>query len=134
MVGGTGQAGAIAMENGCVTVMLPLVACSTPVNVPAWVGVPLMTPLAAMASPFGNAPELRLTVGAGAPVVVTVKLYGICQVPPVGGGLVIANWTSGCRNRPIAQGCALAPRSMVPATACVAVSMTLSELLSRLAT
>ncbi len=70
------------IENDCVTVVVPLTACSTPVYVPICVGVPLMTPLALIASPGGNEPVLTLTVGAGTPVVVTGKVneYGVCHL------------------------------------------------------
>jgi hypothetical protein len=52
---------AIRMEKPCVAVPAEFVAVTTPVNVPAAVGVPVSAPVVAFSvSPVGNAPEVRL--------------------------------------------------------------------------
>ena len=51
-------------------VPMPLLAVTMPVKVPAAVGVPEITPPVLRLKPVGNAPEVTLKVGAGAPVAV----------------------------------------------------------------
>jgi hypothetical protein len=67
-------ASAMLMLKACVAAgATPFAAVSVPVNAPAALGVPLMTPVVAFnVSPVGNAPLVTENVGAGAPVAVTV--------------------------------------------------------------
>ena len=61
----TGALAAMVMLKACVASRaLPLVAVTVPLNVPAVVGVPLMTPAALKVKPGGKAPVVRLKVGA----------------------------------------------------------------------
>src|SRR6185436_18866703 len=71
IVGAPGTVPAIVIEKACVTVPAVLVAVTTPVKVPAVVGVPLSTPEESD-KPAGSAPEVTLNVGAGAPLAVYV--------------------------------------------------------------
>jgi hypothetical protein len=57
------DAGAIAMLNGLVAVVPELsFTCAVNVEVPAVVGVPVILPLAASASPAGSAPTVTVHV------------------------------------------------------------------------
>jgi hypothetical protein len=59
---------AITIEKACVAVPAVFVAVTTPLKVPAVVGVPLNTPEEGLSDkPAGSAPEVTLNVGAGAP-------------------------------------------------------------------
>jgi hypothetical protein len=66
----------MVMTKGCVALgATPLLAVSTPLKLPAVVGVPSISPeLALSTSPGGSAPLLMLKVGAGNPLAVSVKL------------------------------------------------------------
>jgi hypothetical protein len=66
---------------------VPLVARTVPVNVPATVGVPLMTPPELNVSPVGNAPLVTEKVGEF--VAVYVNVYAEPAVPFGGGPFVI---------------------------------------------
>ena len=61
---------AIVMENACVALgETPFLALNEPTNVPIWLGVPLMTPVAAFsAKPVGKLPDVIENVGGGMPV------------------------------------------------------------------
>jgi hypothetical protein len=73
MVGAPGTVAAIVIENACVTEPPEFVAVTTPVKVPAAVGVPLSRPVVPFnVMPAGNAPEVRPNVGAGDPEAVYV--------------------------------------------------------------
>jgi len=73
MVGAPGAVAAIAIEKFCVAVPAELVAVTTPVKVPLAFGVPESVPADAFSvRPPGNAPEVRLKVGAGEPLAVKV--------------------------------------------------------------
>jgi hypothetical protein len=75
MVGAPGTVAAIVIEKLCVAVPAELVAVTTPVNVPAALGVPDSTPLVPLrVRPPGNAPEVRPKVGPGAPLAVYVNV------------------------------------------------------------
>ena len=55
---------AMTMLKPCVALgAVPLLAVTVPLNVPAVVGVPLMTPAALSVSPAGRAPDVTLKVG-----------------------------------------------------------------------
>jgi hypothetical protein len=70
-VGAPGTVGAIVIEKLCVAVPAAFNAVTTPVKVPAAVGVPESTPVVVFrARPPGKAPEVRLNVGAGKPLAV----------------------------------------------------------------
>jgi len=71
MVGAPGTVGAIVIEKLCVTVPPLFAAVTTPVNVPVAFGVPVSAPVVPFnVRPVGNAPEVRLNVGAGEPFAV----------------------------------------------------------------
>ena len=73
MVGAPGAVAAITIEKFCVAVPAELVAVTTPVKVPLAFGVPESVPADAFSvRPPGNAPEVRLKVGAGEPLAVKV--------------------------------------------------------------
>ena len=60
----TGASAAIVMLNACVAFGgVPLLAVTVPVDVPAVVGVPLMTPAALKVKPGGRLPAVTLNVG-----------------------------------------------------------------------
>ena len=59
----------MTMVKSCVALgSTPLLAVTVPVNVPATVGVPLITPALFMLRPVGSAPDVTLKVGVGEPV------------------------------------------------------------------
>jgi hypothetical protein len=71
MVGAPGTTAAMAMEKLCVAVPEEFVAVTTPVNVPAPVGVPDRAPVVLFnVNPGGKAPDVMLNVGAGDPLAV----------------------------------------------------------------
>jgi len=72
IVGAPGTVPAIVIEKLCVALPAAFVAVTTPLNVPAVVGVPVTAPEGASARPPGRVPEARLNVGAGAPLAVNV--------------------------------------------------------------
>jgi hypothetical protein len=87
MVGAT-DAALITIEKTCVASgFTPLDAVIVPLNVPAAVGVPEITPAALIATPVGR-PD-AVNVGAGVPVAVTVWLYAVSTVPVAGGGPLV---------------------------------------------
>jgi hypothetical protein len=92
MVGATG-AGLITMLKPWVALgKVLLAAVIVPLNVPAAVGVPEITPAVLMANPVGRPVAVKV-IGA-VPVAVTVKLYAVPTVPvAVGGALVIVGAT-----------------------------------------
>ena len=59
IAGAPGTVAPMAMENGCDVLTDPAAPVTTPVNVPAVVGVPLRRPLGASVSPGGSAPDVR---------------------------------------------------------------------------
>jgi hypothetical protein len=85
IVGAPGAVAAIVIEKAWVTDPPELEAVTTPVNVPAAVGVPLNTPVVPFSvTPPGNAPDVRPKVGAGEPLAVYVCVYATPNVPPGG--------------------------------------------------
>ncbi len=61
---GDGAGRTIVMLNGCGNAgAVPLLAVTMPVNVPAVVGAPLMTPAGLKVSPGGGVPVVTLNVG-----------------------------------------------------------------------
>src|SRR5258706_12613290 len=91
MVGAPGAVAAITIEKACVAEPAELVAVTTPVKVPAAVGVPLSTPEEELSDkPEGSAPDVTLNVGAGEPLAVYVCEYATLKVPPGGAAFVNA--------------------------------------------
>jgi len=91
MVGAPGTVAAIVIEKFCVAVPAELVAVTTPVKVPLAFGVPESVPADELrVSPPGNAPEVRLKVGAGEPLAANVCEYAELNVPPGAAPLVNA--------------------------------------------
>src|SRR3954470_9763376 len=79
------------MANACVALApTPLAAVRLPANVPAALGVPLITPPEVIARPVGNDPASAETTGGGEPLVSTRKLYGTPSAPFAGGALTNA--------------------------------------------
>src|SRR5258706_15980589 len=69
MIGAPGTVPAITIEKACVAVPAEFVAVTTPVKVPAALGVPFNAPEEELSdNPVGSAPEVTLNVGAGAPL------------------------------------------------------------------
>jgi len=66
---------------------VPLAAVMVPLNVPAVVGVPAMTPALLIATPPGK-PGAVNVIGA-VPVAVTLKLYATPTVPVPGGATLV---------------------------------------------
>ena len=89
IVGAPGTVPAMVIEKFCAAVPAEFVAVKVPVNVPAVVGVPVKAPVAGLNDkPGGNVPDVRLKVGVGAPLVVTVYEYATLNVPLGGAALV----------------------------------------------
>ena len=78
----------ITTLNACVALgKVPLAAVIVPLNVPAVVGVPAITPALLMVTPPGN-PDAVKVIGA-VPVAVTVRLYSTPTVPVAGGAALV---------------------------------------------
>src|SRR5688572_27587 len=95
IVGAPGTTAAIVIEKFWVALPCGLLAVTTPVKVPAVVGVPVNAPPELSVSPGGSAPEVTLKVGAGAPLAVKVCEYATLNVPPGAAPLVNAGATPG---------------------------------------
>jgi hypothetical protein len=96
MVGAPGTVAAIVIEKFCVAVPPEFVAVTTPVNVPVAFGVPVRAPVVPFnVRPVGNAPEVRLNVGAGEPLALYVNEYGTLKLPFGGGAFTKAGPAAG---------------------------------------
>ena len=73
--GGGGGTAAIVIENDCVASgAMPLLAVTTPANVPTAVGGPVIVPAFESVSQVGNAPDVTENVIGVVPLAVYVKL------------------------------------------------------------
>ena len=78
----------ITMLNACVALgNVPLAAVIVPLNVPAVVGVPAMTPALLIVTPPGK--PVAVNVIGAVPVAVTVRLYATPTVPVAGGAALV---------------------------------------------
>src|SRR5262245_48476329 len=87
---------ATTIDNGCTAVFdAPSVTCTTNEDVPAVVGVPLMTPVAPFsARPADSVPDAIVHVYAGTPpAAARVVVYAPPAVPP--GSVVVPTLTAG---------------------------------------
>jgi hypothetical protein len=92
-----------------------VLAVTTPVNVPAAVGVPVTAPVVELSErPPGSAPEVTLKVGDGDPLAVYVCVYATPKVPPAGAALVNAGTTPGVTVSPFDA--ALGPAELLATT------------------
>ena len=87
IVGATGAALITMLKFWVALGNVPLAAVIVPLNVPAAVGVPEITPALLIASPAGK-PDSVKVIGA-VPVAVTIKLYAVPTVPVAGGGALV---------------------------------------------
>lgn len=69
--------------------LIPFVALTEKLYVPAAVGVPVKAPPEDRVKPGGNVPVETEKVGAGAPVAVKLWLYAVLTTPALGAALVI---------------------------------------------
>jgi hypothetical protein len=73
----------IVMDNSLVALPAELVALTVKVDVPAVVGVPVISPVAARIKPAGNVPLSRLHTMVPVPVAASFAVYAVPTVPPI---------------------------------------------------